>query len=59
MGELRELIRQDPSDARFQSALGLALAGLGARVAVPTSLNVRGVDEHGWHAWAVPPEYWA
>ncbi len=33
-------------------------AGLGARVVVPTTLNVSGVDEHGWHAWAVP-EGWA
>lgn len=29
------------------------LAALGARVAVPTTLNVSGVDEHGWQAWAV------
>ena len=34
------------------------LAGLGARVVVPTTLNVSGVDEHGWHAWDVP-EDWA
>ncbi len=34
------------------------LAALGARVAVPTTLNVSGVDEQGWHAWAVP-EDWA
>jgi hypothetical protein len=33
------------------------LAGLGARVAVPTTLNVSGVDEHGWRDWAVPPEW--
>ncbi len=33
------------------------LASLGARVAVPTSLNVSGVDEHGWQEWAVPPEW--
>ena len=31
------------------------LAGLGARVAVPTTLNVSGVDEHGWRRWAVRP----
>src|SRR5258705_11913776 len=29
------------------------LAGLGARVAVPTSLHVSGVDEGGWKDWAV------
>jgi cis-L-3-hydroxyproline dehydratase len=33
------------------------LAGLGARVAVPTSLNVSGVDQCGWQRWAVPPEW--
>lgn len=33
------------------------LATLGARVAVPTSLNVSGVDEMGWREWAVPPEW--
>ncbi len=34
------------------------LAGLEARVAVPTTLNVSGVDEHGWQLWSVPP-LWA
>src|SRR5262249_39803168 len=33
------------------------LAGLGARVIVPTTLNVSGVDEHGWREWATPPEW--
>ncbi len=33
------------------------LASLGARVAVPTSLNVSGVDECGWREWAVPEEW--
>src|SRR5262245_41471722 len=33
------------------------LASLGARVAVPTSLNVSGVDECGWKNWAVTPEW--
>jgi predicted aconitase len=32
-------------------------ASLGARVAVPTSLNVSGVDECGWKDWAVKPEW--
>lgn len=30
------------------------LASLGARVAVPTTLNVSGLDEHHWQEWAVP-----
>ncbi|HVC20951.1 MAG TPA: aconitase X catalytic domain-containing protein [Vicinamibacterales bacterium] len=33
------------------------LASLGAKVAVPTSLNVSGVDVCGWQKWAVPPEW--
>jgi predicted aconitase len=33
------------------------LAGLGAKVKVPSTLNVSGVDEHGWQEWAVPPEW--
>jgi len=33
------------------------LAEGGARVAVPTTLNVSGVDEHGWQAWAVPADW--
>ena len=33
------------------------LAGLGATVAVPSTSNVSGVDEHGWTEWPVPPEW--
>lgn len=33
------------------------LAELGARVAVPTTLNVSSVDEHHWQEWAVPPDW--
>jgi len=33
------------------------LAQGGAQVAVLTTLNVSGVDEHGWQAWAVPPDW--
>ena len=33
------------------------LANMGAKVVVPTTLNVSGVDETGWQEWAVPPEY--
>lgn len=33
------------------------LANLGAKVKVPSTLNVSGVDEHGWREWAVPPEW--
>lgn len=33
------------------------LAALGARVAVPTTLNVSGLDEHHWQEWPVPAEW--
>lgn len=33
------------------------LAGLGARVVVPSTLNVSGVDEFHWREWAVPTEW--
>ncbi len=33
------------------------LARLGAQVAVPTTLNVSGLDEHHWREWAVPPDW--
>jgi hypothetical protein len=33
------------------------LAGLGAQVAVPTTLNVSGLDEHHWREWAVPADW--
>jgi len=33
------------------------LAGLGAKVVVPTTLNVSGVDEHHWQEWPVPPDW--
>jgi predicted aconitase len=33
------------------------LAGLGAKVVVPTTLNVSSLDEHHWREWAVPPAW--
>ena len=33
------------------------LVSLGASVSVPTTLNVGGIDIHGWRDWAVPPEW--
>jgi hypothetical protein len=33
------------------------LASLGAKVSVPTSLNVSGVDEHHWREWSVPQDW--
>jgi predicted aconitase len=62
--DARELM--DVTQAHIDSALYLGdatlefaerLVSLGARVAVPTSLNVSGVDECGWRDWAVSPEW--
>lgn len=56
----------DISAAHIDSAIYLGegtmafaekLAALGGKVAVPSSLNVSGLDEHGWRDWPVPPEY--
>jgi predicted aconitase len=33
------------------------LASLGAKVTVPTTLNVSGLDEHHWKEWAVPTDW--
>jgi len=33
------------------------LASLGAKVCVPTTLNVSGLDEHHWQEWAVPSDW--
>ena len=33
------------------------LASLGARVVVPSTLNVSGLDEHHWQEWSVPPDW--
>jgi predicted aconitase len=33
------------------------LASLGAKVRVPTTLNVSGLDEHHWREWAVPTDW--
>jgi predicted aconitase len=33
------------------------LVDLGAKVSVPSTLNVSGVDEYGWMHWSVPPDW--
>src|SRR5512142_939520 len=33
------------------------LADLGGRVAVPTTLNVSGLDEQHWQEWSVPQDW--
>jgi predicted aconitase len=61
----RELL--DISGAHIDSTIYIGAAGLefaerlsaqGAKVAVPTTLNVSGLDEHHWQEWAVP-QAWA
>ena len=56
----------DISGAHIDSALFMGdatleyaerLATLGAKVVVPTSLNVSGIDEHHWSEWSVPPAW--
>lgn len=67
MAELWEATRLlDISRAHIDSALYMGdatlefaerLAGMDARVSVPTTLNVSGVDVAGWRDWAVPEEW--
>jgi predicted aconitase len=56
----------DISAAHIDSAIYIGEAGLefaerlanwGAHVAVPTTLNVSGLDEHHWQEWPVPPDW--
>jgi len=56
----------DISAAHIDSTIYIGEAGLefaerlanwGARVAVPTTLNVSGLDEHHWQEWPVPPDW--
>ncbi len=62
--DARELM--DISAAHIDSTIYIGEAGLefaerldsaGARVVVPTTLNVSGLDEHHWQEWAVPAEW--
>ncbi len=60
-GEMMDITQAHIDSTIYVGDAGLEfaerLAGLGARVAVPTSLNVSGVDEHHWREWAVPAEW--
>lgn len=56
----------DIEQAHIDSAIYMGEAGLefaerlaaqGAKVAVPATLNVSGLDEHHWREWAVPMEW--
>lgn len=60
-GSLMDITGAHIDSALFQGDATLEfaerLANLGAKVVVPTTLNVSGVDEHGWREWATPPEW--
>jgi len=60
-GSLMDITAAHIDSALYQGGATLEfaerLAGLEAKVVVPTTLNVSGVDEHGWRDWAVPPEW--
>jgi predicted aconitase len=60
-GELLDITAAHIDSTIYVGEAGLEfaerLAGLGARVAVPTTLNVSGLDEHHWQEWAVSPEW--
>ena len=64
VGDARHLM--DITAAHIDSALYMGeatlafaerLAGMGGKVVVPATLNVSGLDEHGWRDWPVPPDY--
>ena len=67
MGEIQEAEELiDISRAHIDSSLFMGdatlefaerLAGMGAKVKVPSTLNVSGVDQHGWQEWAVPTDW--
>ncbi|HEX9616678.1 MAG TPA: aconitase X catalytic domain-containing protein [Anaerolineales bacterium] len=60
-GELMDITAAHIDSTIYIGEAGLEfaerLAGLGAKVAVPTTLNVSGLDEHGWQEWPVPADW--
>ncbi|HEX9924361.1 MAG TPA: aconitase X catalytic domain-containing protein [Anaerolineae bacterium] len=67
MAEFHQVERLlDITQAHIDSSIYMGEAGLefaerlvdmGARVAVPATLNVSGLDEHHWQEWAVPTDW--
>ena len=59
--EMLDITRAHIDSTLFQGDATLEfaerLANMDARVVVPTTLNVSGVDEAGWQDWAVPAEW--
>ncbi len=59
--EMIDITRAHIDSTLFQGDATLEFAErlvhMGAKVVVPTTLNVSGVDELGWQEWAVPAEW--
>jgi predicted aconitase len=59
--EMLDITRAHIDSTLFQGDATLEFAErlvhMGAKVVVPTTLNVSGVDELGWQEWAVPAEW--
>jgi predicted aconitase len=59
--ELLDISRAHIDSSLYQGDATLEFAerlvSMDAKVSVPSTLNVSGVDEHGWKEWSVPPEW--
>ncbi len=60
-GEMMDITQAHIDSTIYVGEAGLEfaerLAGLGAKVVVPTTLNVSGLDEHHWQDWEVPADW--
>src|SRR5450830_1853736 len=60
-GELMDVTRAHIDGAIYQGEASLdfaeSFAKLGARVAIPTSLNIGSIEEHGWRSYPVPEQF--
>jgi predicted aconitase len=59
--ELLDISRAHIDSSLYQGDATLEFAerlvSMNAKVSVPSTLNVSGVDEHGWKEWSVPPDW--
>ncbi len=59
--ELLDISRAHIDSSLYQGDATLEFAerlvSMDAKVSVPSTLNVSGVDEHGWKEWSVPPDW--
>lgn len=60
-GELMDVTRAHIDGAIYQGEASLdfaeSFANLGARVAIPTSMNIGSIEEHGWRSYPVPEQF--